>query len=84
MTQMIENNYFKIGEIFYHKNGQQATLISKKGILEYNGEQNSMHEIAAKMMNKVHRVNAFDWLYVLRNNKLISINEVRNEYRKNL
>lgn len=84
MTQMIENNYFKIGEIFYHKNGQQAILISKKGILEYNGEQNSMHEIAAKMMNKVHRVNAFDWLYVLRNNKLISINEVRNEYRKNL
>ncbi|WP_029513479.1 DNA-methyltransferase [Mycoplasmopsis primatum] len=81
-NEMVDNRYFIIGETFFHKNGEKATLISNKGILSYQNTNGSMHEIAAKMMNKTRRVNAFDFLYVLRKNNLISINEIRNEYRK--
>lgn len=81
VAEMVENNYFTIGETFYHKNGEQAILVSQKGILEYKGEQDSMHEIAAKMMNGSRRVNAFDYLYVMRDGLLVSIAEIRNRYR---
>ncbi len=43
-----------------------------------------MHEIASKMMNGKRRVNAFDYLYVMRDGKLISIDEIRNNYRKTI
>ncbi len=43
-----------------------------------------MHEIAAKMMNGSRRVNAFDYMYVKRAGKLVSIDEVRDNYRKTL
>lgn len=81
MSEMIEAGYFNIGEFFYHKNGEKATLVNQKGQLDYNGIVDSMHEIAAKMMNGSRRVNAFDYLYVLRNEKLVSISEVRDKYR---
>ncbi len=84
MEEMIENNYFTLGERFYHKNGEYCILTTPNGYVEYNGEINSMHEIASKMMNKTRRVNAFDYFYVIRNGKLISINEIRNNYRKTL
>ena len=40
-----------------------------------------MHEIAARMMNGKRRVNAFDYLFVERNGKLVSIADVRDKYR---
>ena len=84
MEDMIKNGYFKLGECFYHKNGKCCVLKTAKGYVEYNGEISSMHEIAAKMMNGSRRVNAFDYLYVMRNGELISIDEIRNNYRKSI
>ena len=81
MSEMIDAGYFSVGEFFYHKNGEKAILVNQKGQLDYNGVVDSMHEIAAKMMNGSRRVNAFDYLYVLRNEKLVSISEVRDKYR---
>ena len=81
VSEMVDAGYFILGEYFYHKNGEKAVLVDAKGKLEYNGEVDSMHEIAAKMMNGSRRVNAFDYLFVLRNDKLISIAEVRDNYR---
>lgn len=84
MAEMVEKGYFTIGEIFYHKNGEQAVLVNDKGQLNYNGVVDSMHEIAAKMMNGSRRVNAFDYMYVMRDGKLVSIDDVRSNYRKTL
>ena len=84
MEEMIKNNYFIIGEPFYHKNGESCILKTPNGYVEYNGEIKSMHEIASKMMNGKRRVNAFDYLYVMRDGKLISIDEIRNNYRKTI
>ena len=40
-----------------------------------------MHEIAGLMMGSSRRVNAFDYLFVKRDDKLVSIDEIRNKYR---
>lgn len=79
--ELVEHGYYKIGEEFIHKNGQKAILVSDDGKLQYQNQIDSMHEIAAKMMNKSRRVNAFEYFSVIRDNKLISIDEVRNLYR---
>lgn len=84
VAEMVEKGFFFIGEVFYHKNGEQAVLVNNKGYLDYNGVIDSMHEIAAKMMNGSRRVNAFDYMYVKRDGKLVSIDEVRTNYRNTL
>ena len=84
VAEMVAAGYFNIGENFYHKNGEVAKLIDNKGRLDYKGMVDSMHEIAAKMMNGKRRVNAFDYLYVLRNGELISISTVRDNYRNSI
>lgn len=84
VAEMVAAGFFTIGEPFYHKNGEAATLVDNKGILDYHGCVESMHEIAAKMMNGSRRVNAFDYLFVDRDGKRVSIAEVRDEYRKTI
>ena len=81
VSEMVDAGYFTIGENFYHKNGEFAVLADKTGKLTYKEETNSMHEISAKMMNGTRRVNAFDYLFVKRNEKLVSIAEIREKYR---
>ena len=82
MTEMINANYFIIGENFYHKNGKSASLVNDKGYLQYGDQIDSMHEIAAKMMNGKRRVNAFDYLFVIRNGGMVSISDIRENYRR--
>lgn len=77
----IKEGYFILNEEFIHQNGEKAQLIDENGKLSYKGEIGSMHEIAAKMMNGTPKVNAFDYLYVKRNNKLVSIADIRNRYK---
>lgn len=62
MSEMTDDGFFIIGEDFIHKNGEKAKLVNNSGKLEYKGIIDSMHEIAAKMMNGSRRVNAFDYL----------------------
>ena len=81
VKDMVNEGYFMIGEAFIHKNGEKAKLVDETGKLEYSNTINSMHEIAAKMMNKNRRVNAFDFLFVERDGKKVSIKDIRNQYR---
>lgn len=81
LKEMVDAGYFNIGEKFIHKNGETATLFDDSGKLNYNNDIQSMHEIAGKMMGSPRRVNAFDYLYVERDGKLVSIDDIRNEYR---
>ena len=84
MKEMIEAGYFKIGEEFINKSGEVALLADDSGKLSYKGEIKSMHEIAAKMIGQTRRVNAFDYLFVIRDGIKKSINDVREDYRKHL
>lgn len=84
VAEMVEQGYFTIGEYFFARNGQKAKLVDPRGLLEYDGVTDSMHEIAARMINRDRRVNAFDFLFVERNGELVSIADVRDDYRKTL
>lgn len=81
---LVENGCYTVGEEFIHKNGKVAILADENGKLTYNGVTDSMHQIAAYMMMKDIRVNAFDYLYVKRDGQLVSIDEIRNQYRASL
>lgn len=81
-SDMVDDGYFWVGEEFIHKNGEKAILIDKSGKLKYNNTIDSMHQIAGYMNNQKHRINAFDCLNVIRNNKLTSIDSIRKKYRE--
>ena len=82
VKEMVDNGFYLIGEEFIHKNGEIAILKNDKGQIKYKGETDSMHEIAAKMMGASRRVNAFDYLFVRRDNELVSIDDIRSKYRE--
>ena len=82
MKEMVEAGFFHLGEKFFCKNGRFAVLADDSGKLTYNGETKSMHEVAAEMTGHSRRVNAFDYLSVIRDGKAISIDIVRNDYRE--
>ncbi|WP_153986894.1 DNA-methyltransferase [Metamycoplasma hominis] len=84
MSEMISDGYFKLGEYFINSNGEKAKLAKENGWLEYQGATNSMHEVAAKMIGRERRVNAFNYLFVERDGELISINKIRENYRQHL
>lgn len=82
MKEMVQAGYFRIGEKFFNKQGESAVLADDSGKLTYNGETKSMHEVAALMMGQSRRVNAFDFLAVERDGCRVSINDVREDYRR--
>lgn len=84
MKEMVDAGYFIVGEKFIHKNGKVAILVSNDGKLSYNDNVDSMHEIAAQMMGQDRRVNAFDYLFVERGDKLVSIADIRERYRDSI
>ncbi|MBN4089470.1 DNA-methyltransferase [Mycoplasma enhydrae] len=81
IEDLVKEGYLKLNEFFIHKNGEQARLVNTKGQLEYNGNINSMHDIASAMMNRKNRVNAYDYLFVNRNGNNVSISDIREKYR---
>lgn len=83
-SDMTDAGYFIIGETFYHRNGKTAVLVQKAGKLLYEGEVDSMHEVAAKMSGAVRRVNAFDYFSVERDGVLVPIREIRENYRRDM
>ncbi len=82
VKEMVDAGYFFIGETFHHKNGEKATLVDSSGKLEYKGNIKSMHEIAGEMMGSSRRQNGFDYFFVERDERLVSISEVRENYRR--
>lgn len=85
MEEMILKKYFILGEMFYLKNGKEEARLCANGKLNYNGQILDMHTCAAIVKNsKADRLNGFDVWYVKRNNKLVAISNIREEYRKSL
>ena len=77
MTEMIKKEYFKENEYFFDKNEKFSFKLDKNGKLEGN----SIHKLSAKLQNKIN-FNGWEYWYVKRDNKLISINEIRKDYWK--
>ena len=83
MPEMIEAGFFTVNEGFYFRDGkEQIATLNSNGKLNYNGEEIDMHSCAAIARKvKAKRLNGFDYWYVLRNDQLISIADVRDNYR---
>ena len=85
MQDMINNGNFIVNEWFYLKDGAQIAQLSNNGKLLYNGNLIDMHSCAAIAKGvKANRLNGFDYWFVLRDGLLVSISDIREEYRKNL
>lgn len=83
MEEMIAAGVFAVGEDFCFKNGEPVAKLCADGKLAYNGEVFDMHTCCALARQvKANRLNGFDYWYVIRENKLVSIAEVREQYRK--
>lgn len=83
MKEMIAAGYFIVGETFYLK------ILLK----EANSYQTASYYMTAKLLtfigvphlpksSKASRLNGFNTWYVLRDSRLVSINDIREKYRK--
>ena len=85
MPDMIKAGYFATGESFYFRNGEEVATLLEDGKLLYQGQPIDMHSCAAKAREvKAKRLNGFDVWFVRRNGELISIANIRENYRQAL
>lgn len=85
VKELIEKKYLNTGETLYDSKGNLQVSLNNDGNLIYNDIIGSIHKISALILN-ISNNNGWDFWYVKRNfdnlTKLISINELRNQYRK--
>ena len=85
MSEMIEAGYFVAGEKFFLKDGHDCAELLPDGKLLYEGEIVDMHTCAARAKKlRAKRVNGFDYWHVMRENHLVSIRDIRENYRDSL
>lgn len=84
LQDMIEQKFIHINEKMFLKNSDKyVTLLTNGRVKLPDGNEADIHSAAAKLSNKkALRLNGFDYWYVERNNESISIDEIRNNYRK--
>jgi len=83
VQSMIQDGFFIKDEWFYFRDGEPVAQLQEDGRLLYEGQIIDMHSCAAKARGvKAKRLNGFDYWYVLRDNKRMSIAKVRDLYRE--
>jgi len=78
---LIKNNFIKVGETMVDKLGNNKIKINANGTIELNGEVGSIHSISAGILKKPSN-NGWSYWYVIRNGKLMSIDDLRYKYAK--
>ena len=82
---MIKAKFFIENEKFYLKNSDKFAILQSNGKLEFNGEIYDMHSLAATLKKtKAKRLNGFEYWFVMRDERLVKISQIREEYRKNI
>lgn len=81
MDEMIEKGYFSLGEPFCFKDGVPVAFLTEKGKLKYHNQIMDMHTCCALAKGKASKLNGFDYWYVIRNGKPVSISVIRDNYR---
>lgn len=85
MTDMIKSGYFTAGESFCFSDGKPIATLNEDGTLTYNGQKIDMHACAALARNmKAKRLNGFLFWCVMRDDALVPIDEIREQYRTKL
>lgn len=78
---LIEKNFIKVGETLYSKDLKHKSIVQADGSIVYDNLVGSIHKISAFILSK-EKNNGWEFWYVKRKNKIISINEIRLSYFK--
>lgn len=82
VSELISAGFFVIGEAFCFRDGKPVATLCENGKLHYNDEVIDMHSCVAKARNvKANRLNGFEYWYVIRDGKPVSIAQIRDNYR---
>lgn len=79
---LIEKGIIEVGETLYSKDFKHQAIVQSDGSILSSKIVGSIHKVSAFLLNK-ERNNGWEFWHVLRNDKLISINDLRLKYYKN-
>jgi len=80
-NSLIVENYIRLGELLYSKDGKVSATVNADGTLLHDGFVGSIHKVSAKILNRSNN-NGWSFWYVMRDNKLVSIDTLRYEYEQ--
>lgn len=76
---LIEKGYIRIGEWLFSKDGKFNAKVLADSTIEGNGIVGSIHKVSANYLKKENN-NGWSFWYIKRENKMISINQLRYDY----
>jgi len=79
--QLLETEMIKEGEYLYSKSRKYKAMVSVDGTLVSDNLRGSIHRMGA-LVQGIKACNGWDFWYVERNERLFSIDDLRNDYRK--
>ena len=84
-TDMVRSGWLKAGETFYARSQPQAVLCADGRLELEDGRHTNIHEAAAWCMNsRASRLNGFTVWSVMREGELVSIDEIRAQFRASM
>lgn len=78
---LIGNKFIEVGEFLYSKDEKYKVAILSDSSLRYKDVVGSIHKVSATILGKPAN-NGWEYWYVKRDDKLISINQLREEFIK--
>lgn len=81
ILDLINKGYIKKDSILSDVNGENKVKLKDNGYIEIDGKDLSIHKASAHFLNKVNH-NGWDYWYTFSEEKPISIDYLRKEYRK--
>lgn len=82
LSEMIEKGFLQAGEGIYLKNTALQAALTSDGKLDFEGKMYDIHTLAAQLRKaKAERLNGFMYWEVVRGEKRILLNDIREHYR---
>jgi DNA modification methylase len=79
---LIKEKFIKVGELLHTKKTHSATaFVLSDGNLQYHNTKGSIHRIGA-VIQQTSSCNGWKFWYIIRNDKAVLIDDLRNEYLK--
>jgi site-specific DNA-methyltransferase (adenine-specific)/modification methylase len=78
---LVEKGYIKIGETLFSKDTKHTAIVLADSSLQSGELVGSIHKVSAGLLKKENN-NGWSFWYVKRNDKLLSIDELRYHYEK--
>ena len=78
---LIDKGFIKVGDFLFSKDEKHKAQIQADSSIEINGFVGSIHKVSAQLLGKESN-NGWTFWYVKRNRKMVSIDDVREEFAK--